>query len=142
MRGDQIISLIASQEISDVFNQMNWSFAYITFLWTSVFMVKLCYFAFFHTLLLSMSRALNRYYWTAAVITVIAWIYLVLQQLVVCPYFGDSACKPNYPASCNGTILMILTAKCFPDLPISNAVLNFTFWTGPVLDAITDVMSR
>jgi uncharacterized membrane protein len=93
MGGDQIASLIASQEISDIYGQMDWSFSYITFLWTTVFMVKLCYLAFFHTLLLSMSRALTRYYWTAVVVTLIAWIYLVLQQLITCPYFGSSSCK-------------------------------------------------
>ncbi|KAJ0108223.1 hypothetical protein J7T55_000188 [Diaporthe amygdali] len=121
MRNDQVVSLIASQEIADVYDQMNWSFAYMTFLWTTIFMVKFCYFAFFHTLLLSMPRVLIRYYWTAVVATAVAWIYMILQQLITCPYFGSSS------------------SKCFPNLPVSNAVLNFTFWTGPVLDALTDV---
>lgn len=97
MRGDEIASLIASQEIADVYNQMNWSFAYITFLWTAIFMVKFCYFSFFHTLLTSMPRPLIRYYWTAVVITVIAWIYLIVQQLITCPYFGSSSCKLTCP---------------------------------------------
>ena len=93
MSNDPVIALIASQEIDDASAQANWSFAYITFLWTTIFMVKLCYFAFFHTLLLSMPRLWIRYYWTAIVVTTISWLYLIVQQLITCPYFGSSACK-------------------------------------------------
>lgn len=59
MRGDEVVSLIASQDIGDVYNQMNWSFAYMTFLWTAIFMVKFCYFAFFHTLLQQIATEVN-----------------------------------------------------------------------------------
>ncbi|OTB09269.1 hypothetical protein M426DRAFT_260579 [Hypoxylon sp. CI-4A] len=120
MRGDEVIELIASQEIADVYGQMNWSFPYVTFMWTTIFMVKLCYFAFFRVLLQSMPKSLIRYYWTAVVMTIVAWMYLVLQQLIICPYFGASS------------------FKCFPTLPVSDTVMNFTFWIGPVLDALTD----
>ncbi|KAH8767519.1 hypothetical protein F5883DRAFT_671189 [Diaporthe sp. PMI_573] len=120
MSNDPVISLIASQEIDDASAQSNWSFAYITFLWTTIFMVKFCYFAFFHTLLLSMPRLWIRYYWTAIVVTTMSWLYLIVQQLITCPYLGSSA------------------SKCVPNLPVSPAVLTFTFWIGPVLDAVTD----
>lgn len=93
MGGDQVVSLIAAQEIDDIFAQMNWSFAYLTFLWTAIFMVKFCYFAFFRTLLLSMPRMWIQYYWTAVVFTTVSWLYLILQQLITCPYFGTSAGK-------------------------------------------------
>ncbi|KAI3341145.1 hypothetical protein F4824DRAFT_516336 [Ustulina deusta] len=116
-RNDEIITLIASQEISTVYNQLNWSFGYTTTLWTTIFSVKLCYFVFFRTL---MPLRLVRYYWVAVALTITAWIYLVLQPLISCPYFGESS------------------SKCFPHLPISEAVMNFTFWTGPILDALTD----
>ncbi|KAI1212617.1 uncharacterized protein F4807DRAFT_413761 [Annulohypoxylon truncatum] len=121
MRGDVVITLMASQEIDDVYAQMNWSFPYITFLWTTIFMVKLCYCAFFRILLQSMPKALIRYYWITVVATVVSWMYLVLQQLIVCPYFGSNS------------------FKCFPTLAVSETVLNFTFWIGPVLDTLTDV---
>ncbi|PHH67384.1 hypothetical protein CDD81_153 [Ophiocordyceps australis] len=121
MRSDMVASLIASQQIADVFIQMNWSFSYITFLWTAIFMEKLCYLAFFHTLLRCMPRGILRYYWVSVIFTIVAWIYMVLQQLITCPYFGASS------------------TKCFPKLPISDSVLSFTFWTGPILDAITDI---
>ncbi|KAK8061818.1 hypothetical protein PG994_008184 [Apiospora phragmitis] len=120
MRGDQVVSLIAIQEIQDVYNQMYWSFCYITFMWTTIYMVKLCYFAFFRTLLSRMPRPLIRYYWVCVVFTIIAWLFCVLQQLINCPYFGASS------------------SKCFPTLPISDSLLSFTFWIGPVLDALTD----
>jgi hypothetical protein len=100
MGNDQIVSLIATQELSnaDILAQVNWSFSYMTFLWTAIFMVKFCYFAFFRTLLQSMPRAWIRYYWIMVVFTTISWLYLILQQLILCPYFGTSACKlTSYP---------------------------------------------
>ncbi|KAK7992598.1 hypothetical protein PG988_001392 [Apiospora saccharicola] len=97
MRGDEVVVLVASQEIQDVFNQTYWSFCYITFIWTTIYMVKLSYFAFFRTLLSRMPK-----------------------PLISCPHFGAN------------------TSKCFPMLPISGALLSFTYWIGPVLDALTD----
>ena len=62
----------------------------------SIFMEKLCYLAFFHTLLRRMPKKVLRYYWVTVVFTVIAWIFMVLQQLITCPYFGKSSCMtPN-----------------------------------------------
>ncbi|KAI0435795.1 hypothetical protein F4803DRAFT_544387 [Xylaria telfairii] len=119
-RKDTEITLIASQEIETVYNQLNWSFGYTTTLWTAIFSVKICYFVFFRALIQSMPVRLVRYYWVAIILTLLAWIYLVLQPLISCPYFGASS------------------SKCFPRLPISDAVMNFTFWTGPIFDALTD----
>lgn len=98
MGNDEVVSLIATQELGDILAQMNWSFAYMTFLWTAIFMVKFCYFAFFRTLLLSMPRTWIRYYWTTVVSTIVSWLYLVLQQLITCPYFGTSASKLTFYA--------------------------------------------
>ncbi|KAI1821134.1 hypothetical protein F4861DRAFT_485397 [Xylaria intraflava] len=117
---DEEITLIASQEIANIYDQLNWSFGYTATLWTTIFSVKLCYFALFRTLIQSMPVHFVRYYWTAIVLSVLAWIYLVVQPLISCPYFGASS------------------SKCFPVLPISQAVMNFTFWTGPIFDALTD----
>ncbi len=133
-RNDEIITLIASQEISTVYNQLNWSFGYTTTLWTTIFSVKLCCFVFFRTL---MPLRLVRYYWVAVALTITAWIYLVLQPLISCPYFGESSCKIKSPPLLLPS-LITMVAKCFPHLPISEAVMNFTFWTGPILDALTD----
>jgi hypothetical protein len=92
LRRDQVIALIAAEEIDQVLKQMNYAFAYISTLWSTIFLVKLCYFAFFRVLLKSMSKHFARYYWTALVFTVICWIYLVAQTLISCPYFGESSC--------------------------------------------------
>ncbi|KAK8053074.1 hypothetical protein PG996_012375 [Apiospora saccharicola] len=120
MRREEVVSLIATQEIQDVYNQMYWSFCYITFIWTTIYAVKLCYFAFFRTLLSRMPKPLIRYYWVCVAFTIIAWAFCVLQQLINCPHFGQSS------------------SKCFPTLPISDGLLSFTYWIGPVLDALTD----
>jgi hypothetical protein len=113
LRGDLVASLLASQEISVVYDQMNWSFSYITFLWTAIFMVKLCYFAFFHTLIQLTPKPLIRYYWTAVVVTVISWVYLILQQLIVCPYFGSSSCKLSI-AMFSPSLLMQVFSQMLP----------------------------
>lgn len=140
MRGDQVVSLIAIQEIQDVYNQMYWSFCYITFMWTTIYMVKLCCFAFFRTLLSRMPRPLIRYYWVCVVFTIIAWLFCVLQQLINCPYFGASSCESEF-FGCWELPLIKRVAKCFPMLPISDSLLSFTFWIGPVLDALMMLQS-
>lgn len=92
MSGDLIASLIASQHIEEMQDtKSKWIIAYVFFLWTTIFMVKFCYFAFFYTLIRSMPRGFIWFYWSSVVFTVIAWIFLVLQQLIPCPYFGSDA---------------------------------------------------
>lgn len=123
MKGDEIISLIASQDIDNMYAQIGWSFAWISLLYTAIFMVKFTYFALFKKLLRSMPRKLIRVYWTAVVFSAIAWIYLMLQQLINCPYFGSSACKCHHCASWDGTNGQ--RSKMLPQLAGVSDLVNF-----------------
>ncbi|KAK8085851.1 hypothetical protein PG997_007122, partial [Apiospora hydei] len=91
VRGDLIISLIASQEMQDVLDQKYWSFFYMALMFAAIFLVKLSYFALFRPLLRQMPKAFIRYYWASVVLTVVSGIFLALVHLIICPYFGTSS---------------------------------------------------
>ena len=92
LQGDLIASLLAFQMENELFQQSKWQLAYLVFLWTAVFAVKWCYFAFFHPLLRAQSKRVVLYYQFAIIFSIISWIVLVVsEQLVTCPYVGKAA---------------------------------------------------
>ncbi|PHH79135.1 hypothetical protein CDD82_2574 [Ophiocordyceps australis] len=119
-KDDQVVSLIAAEQIAELYLETNWYMAYMVFVWTAIFMIKLCYLAFFHTLLRCMPRWILRFYWVSVVITIISWIFLSLGTLVTCPYFGRAS------------------SKCYPKNPVAEEALTFVFWISPSLDGLTD----
>ncbi|OXV07986.1 hypothetical protein Egran_04250 [Elaphomyces granulatus] len=123
LRMDPIAFPIAMEQMDGLFEQSKWQLSYLVLLWTTVFAVKWCYFAFFHPFLRAMSKGFNIYYKFSIWFTVISWLFIVIgEQLITCPYVG------------------VASGKCFPKLPASHAALLVTFWAAPILDALTDLM--
>ncbi|KAF2475929.1 uncharacterized protein BDR25DRAFT_253574 [Lindgomyces ingoldianus] len=123
LRQDPVASLLAFEQMDELFQQSKWQLAYLPFLWTAIFAVKWCYFAFFYPLLRAMARSIVYYYWLAIAFSVVSWLFLVIgEQLITCPHVGKAA------------------AKCFPVLPASKSALLVLFWICPVLDALCDIM--
>ncbi|KAF7502321.1 hypothetical protein GJ744_006131 [Endocarpon pusillum] len=123
MAGDPTASILAFQQKDELLKQSKWSLAYFLFLWTSIFAVKWCYFAFFYPLLRAMWKWIIYYYWFAIIFSISSWMFLVLgERLIACPYIGRAF------------------AKCFPELPASKQVIVALFWLGPTLDGLTDLM--
>lgn len=92
IRGDTIAAAMAFQQMDNLFEQSKWQLAYLLFLWTAIFAVKWCYFAFFYSLLRSMAKGFIFYYWFAVTFSVVSWLFLVIgEQLITCPYVGKAA---------------------------------------------------
>ena len=92
LAGDPTASLLAFQQTDELFEQSKWQLAYLLFLWTSIFAVKWCYFAFFHPLLRAMWKWIIFYYWFAIIFSIISWLFLVVgEQTITCPYVGKAA---------------------------------------------------
>jgi hypothetical protein len=92
IRGNPIASLMASQHIGDLFEQSKWQVAYMLFLWTAVFAVKWCYFAFFYPFLRSLTKGFVYFYRFAIIFSVVCWLFLVIgEHLIACPYVGKGA---------------------------------------------------
>ncbi|KAF7512478.1 hypothetical protein GJ744_001413 [Endocarpon pusillum] len=123
LAGDPTASILAFQQTDELFEQSKWNVAYLLFLWTSIFAVKWCYFAFFHPLLRGTWKWIIYYYWFAVIFSIISWLFLVVgEKLITCPYVGKAS------------------AKCFPELPASKQAIVALFWLGPALDGLTDLM--
>ena len=140
LQGDFWATVLSFKKINDVIKQWDYIYAYFVFLWTSIYAVKGCYFAFFAQFRRTMTRTFNWYYWIAVGFSVVCWIWSCVALTIACPYFGDGARKYSCTAfqkhNTNNSIV-----KCFPDLPISKRIVRLLFWLYPILDGISDLMS-
>ena len=66
--------------------------AFFALIWTTIFAVKLSFLAFFKKLTERVTKIQN-YYWIVVVITLISWIFLVVEPLILCPHFGYNSCR-------------------------------------------------
>lgn len=116
-----------AREQMDNFYDPKWRFAYVFLLWTTVFAVKWCYFAFFHPFLQAMSnwKCFVFYYRFSICLSVASWLFTIFGTQLV---------------SCTHVRRISESSKCLPELHVSNTVLLLTTWAIPFLDALTDIM--
>jgi hypothetical protein len=92
LRGDPIASLLAFQQMDNLFEQSKWQLAYLLLLWTAIFAVKWTYLAFFFPLLRAMPKKFIYYYRVSVGFSIVSWLFLVIgEQLITCPYVGKAA---------------------------------------------------
>ncbi|PHH74244.1 hypothetical protein CDD82_5033 [Ophiocordyceps australis] len=124
LRGNSDALAIALTELHEIIAQAKWQLCTFTLLWTSIFSTKLCYFAFFHSLIRATPNWFIWYFRISILFTVVLWITTVVGlQIIPCPYLGQEAAE-----------------KCFPQLPISHTTLSAMSITLTVLDAVSDVI--
>ena len=79
-------------QLGGFYDQSNWQFAYSVLLWTTIFAVKWCYFALFHSFLPIMSKGFNIYYKFSICFSVVCWAFVAIgEQLIACPYIGEAS---------------------------------------------------
>ncbi|KAN0066999.1 hypothetical protein V8E54_014923 [Elaphomyces granulatus] len=121
---------IAAEQMNDIYDQSKWKFAYLFLVWTTVFAVKWCYFAFFYPFLQAMSnwKSFIFYYRFSICFSVASWLFVAVgAQFIACPYVDRISCGS-------------LNLQGFPDLSGSSAALLLVFWACPILDLLTDIM--
>ncbi|PYI01174.1 hypothetical protein BO78DRAFT_391341 [Aspergillus sclerotiicarbonarius CBS 121057] len=124
LEGDITAILVIGSNLSAHGQDFGYNIAFIGLLWTTVFAVKWCYLAFFHPLLVGMSRWFIFYYRFTIGLSLVSWILSAfVAPIVPCPYTGMKA-----------------VLKCFPTLPVSNSTMLAMIWLPPILDALTDLM--
>ena len=101
MEGDITAILIIGSNLSAHEQDFGYNIAFIGLLWTTVFAVKWCYLAFFHQLLVGMSRWFIYYYRFTIGLSLVSWILSAfVAPIVPCPYTGMKAVR-EYPSSNN-----------------------------------------
>lgn len=63
--------------------------------WTTMYLVKASFLAFFKQLIWQVSR-IQRYYWAVVTITLMGWMYTICVPFIDCPYLGLAACEYTY----------------------------------------------
>jgi hypothetical protein len=92
LRMDPLALSIAMEQMNDLYDQSKWELAYLILLWTTVFAIKWCYFAFFHPFLRAMSKGFNFYYKFSIFFSVVSWLFIIIgEQLITCPYLGKAS---------------------------------------------------
>ncbi|KAI0377023.1 hypothetical protein F5Y04DRAFT_292257 [Hypomontagnella monticulosa] len=84
-----------ADELPLISNVQKWSIIFATFNWTSVYLVKFAFLYFFHTLVQGMPRWIVRFFWMTVCLSVVFWVYTVLNPIIICPHFGNEASKCN-----------------------------------------------
>jgi hypothetical protein len=62
----------------------------ITLAWTAIFAVKFSFLATFRHLV-TFLNSMRRYYWFVVVFTTLSGVFVVSEQYILCPHFGESA---------------------------------------------------
>lgn len=95
LEGNVEALLFLASHLEEHAKDYGFNIAFIVLLWTTVFAVKWCYLAFFHPLLVGMSRRFTIYYRCTVGLSFISWILSAfVAPIVPCPYTGMKAiCK-------------------------------------------------
>ncbi|GAW20773.1 hypothetical protein ANO14919_102840 [Xylariales sp. No.14919] len=91
------VTLPFLEELPRIIEIPKWSATTSALDWTSVYLVKMTFLYFFHTLVQGLPRRIIIFYWAAVAFSFVFWIYSTFTSIIVCPHFGaDSAkCSPN-----------------------------------------------
>jgi hypothetical protein len=86
LQQDHTALQIARDEMDDPYGLSEWQFAYNFLLWTTIYAVKWCYFAFFHQFLQAMSnwKTFIFYYRFSICFSVVSWLFVAVGQLFCC----------------------------------------------------------
>ncbi|KAF2475214.1 uncharacterized protein BDR25DRAFT_100895 [Lindgomyces ingoldianus] len=109
-----------SQLLSLVSRSMAYIDSFQCLCWTAIFAVKFAFLAFFWKTV-ERTVGLRRYYWGVVVVMACAWVYLVVNPFLACPYFGIEA-----STKCSG--------------PKKDRLYITLSYTGTVIDCVTDFL--
>lgn len=116
LSGNPTASLLAFKQTNEFLEESKWDVAYPLFLWTAIFAVKWCYFAFFYRLLRAMWKGIVYFYRFAIILSIVSWLFLVVgEQLITCPYVGKAACMiPAFGEALRFIPLNIMLSEVLP----------------------------
>jgi len=79
------------EDIPAILDIPKWAFIFSIFGWNSIYLVKFAFMYFFHGLTTALSIKVIRFFWITVGFLVIAWIYAVVNFVVICAHFGADA---------------------------------------------------
>ncbi|KAI8954452.1 hypothetical protein F4801DRAFT_533231 [Xylaria longipes] len=86
------VTIPFQEELPKILSLQKWATITAGLVWTSVYVVKFTFLYFFHTLIQGMPRRITIFFWSTVGLTIIFWIFTVLDPVIICSHFGaDSA---------------------------------------------------
>jgi hypothetical protein len=98
LQGKATAIAISFEQMDDLLRQSQWQLGFLALIWTCVFSVKWCYYAFFHPMMRAMSKRFVFWYRFCIVFSVVCWAFIIAgEQTIICPYIGkDSGTSTLY----------------------------------------------
>ncbi|KAI1123773.1 hypothetical protein F5Y10DRAFT_269780 [Nemania abortiva] len=81
------------EDLPKLLSILTWSTITASIGWTSVYLVKFAFLCFFHTLIQGMPRRITVLFWSTVGLSIIFWIYTILNPIIICPHFGADSVK-------------------------------------------------
>lgn len=133
---DPAITLrLGSQGVADLTDAAQGYRSFLAITWTSIFLVKLSFLAFFKPLI-GKAPGIRAHYWTVVALTTISWLLCVIEPFILCPNSGSGSCR--FSAS-NHLLRLLTMIACFAD-PNTTARTALTGVT-TALDLLTIILS-
>ena len=89
-------------EITQLINSLKIIYSFLALIWTTTYSVKLSFLIFFKKMISRVSKKIIIYYRIVIVITIIAWMFVVSEPFILCPYFGMKTGKSLLGTLCQG----------------------------------------
>lgn len=113
--------------------------AFFALTWTAIYAVKISFLVFFKKLIKNVIK-IHTYYWIVGVITLISWIFVVLEPLVICQHPNQSFGTSYIQSLFDCLICSINLAKCLD--PALYQISVSMSWLTNSLDVFTDLLSE
>ena len=115
--------------------------------WTTIVCVKFSFLALFRLLIRHLSKRIVIYFWFVVGCTLLAWLYLVTVDWLICRHIGTgpgmktvSLWNVSNPKSCPHFVLICFIVMCVR--PSVIGLLRQMCITSNTLDIMTDIMSK
>lgn len=93
LRNEAVI--VFQEELLEIKDVLKWANIFGAMNFTAVYMVKFAFLNFFYPLIQGMSLRITRFYWATVGISIVCWLYTVLNVIIVCPRFGADSGQFN-----------------------------------------------
>lgn len=89
-----LIFQLSTAQIQMVLNQSLNQNIFLAFAWTTTFLVKFSFLAFFRQLIRNV-LSIKYYYWSVVCLTVLSWMFLTSEAFILCSDFGIDASESH-----------------------------------------------
>lgn len=96
-----LIFKMTSAQLNLILNEALNQNVFLALAWTTTFLVKFSFLAFFSQLIRNV-QSIKYYYWGVVVLTVVSWMFLTSESFILCSDFGINAGESSFTCVLQG----------------------------------------